>query len=317
MGNSLLPDKCITFFSEKTSCVFIAGSNATVGVFNGDFNTKKLPKLPANIKDPSMFKRNGSIFLCGGMLNYQECLKLSHGIWEEHSTLNEPRYIHSAVAIQTGTFIFGGLFSSTTYEYLPKDSTTWVMGKNEIPGGFYSGCAIAVKSEQEIWLIGGDHNEKRILAFNVDDHTFNELPLRLNVRRVGHGSAYIPNTSKIIITGGHEEGFGTDFLNSTEILDTNSGSIIMASPMNFKRYSHGIGAITIKGEEKLAVFGGVSKVDRGKSRLDRVEIYNNETDKWETMPIKLTRAGNGFGGLRFGFLGVKLADVIKIKPYHN
>ena len=35
------------------------------------------------------------------------------------------------------------------------------MGKTEIPGGFNYGCAIAVKSEKEIWLIGGYGSEDR------------------------------------------------------------------------------------------------------------------------------------------------------------
>ena len=41
-----------------------------------------------------------------------------------------------------------------------------------IPDGFWDGCAIAVKSEQEIWLIGGYETEKRILRFDVKNHTF-------------------------------------------------------------------------------------------------------------------------------------------------
>ena len=57
------------------------------------------------------------------------------------------------------------------------------MGKTEIPGGFKSGFAIAVKSEQEIWLIGGTWTEKRILSFNVNSHTFQVVPFQLNVGR--------------------------------------------------------------------------------------------------------------------------------------
>ena len=86
--------------------------------------------------------------------------------------------------------------------YLPKDSTLLLMGKTEIPVGFLVGCAIAVKSDQEIWLIGGIQTEKRILSFNVKDHTFQELPSQLNVRRVEHSCAFIPNTNKVMITGG-------------------------------------------------------------------------------------------------------------------
>ena len=113
----------------------------------------------------------------------QKCLQLDHGTWKEHSTLNKERLFHSAVTTQTATFLFGGDYSRKTYEYLPKDSTTWLMGKTEIPGGFSRGCAIAVKSDQEIWLIGGRRTYKRILSFNVKDHSFQELPSQLNVGR--------------------------------------------------------------------------------------------------------------------------------------
>ena len=46
------------------------------------------------------------------------------------------------------------------------------MGKTKIPGDFVDGYAITVKSEQEIWLIGGLDTEKKILSFNVNYHTF-------------------------------------------------------------------------------------------------------------------------------------------------
>ena len=52
----------------------------------------------------------------------------------------------------------------------------WIMGKIEIPGGFEDGCAIAIKFDQEIWLIGGFRPGKRILSFDVESHTFKVLP---------------------------------------------------------------------------------------------------------------------------------------------
>ena len=112
---------------------------------------------------------------------------------------------------------------------LLKDSSEWIMGKSKIPGeGFYGGCVIATKSEQEILLLG---HEMRILRFNVKDHTFHELPSYLNVPRAAHRCALIPNTNKIMITGGFDNGPS----DSTEILDTEDGSVTMASPMNFKK----------------------------------------------------------------------------------
>ena len=110
---------------------------------------------------------NGTILLCGGWENKRKCFQLDHGTWKEHSTLNVEKAWHSAVTTQATTFIFGSSLSRKTFEYLPKDSTTWLMGKTEIPEGFCAGCAIAVKSDQEIWLIGGKDTEERILSLNV------------------------------------------------------------------------------------------------------------------------------------------------------
>ena len=70
----------------------------------------------------------------------------------QNSFLNERRVQHSTVTTQAATFLFVGGWGST-YEYLPKDSTTWLKGKTEIPGGFETGCAIAVKAEAEESLL--------------------------------------------------------------------------------------------------------------------------------------------------------------------
>ena len=94
----------------------------------------------------------------------------------------------SVVTTKSATYFFGGylIHDRFTYEYLPQGSSTWVLGKNEIPGGLKLGSAIAVKSEQEIWLIGGYGTEERILRFHVTDQTFEELPMKLNIGRWGH-----------------------------------------------------------------------------------------------------------------------------------
>ena len=252
-----------------------------------------------------MVLQNGLILLCGGMLgedmsstrSTKRCLQFNKGIWKEHSTLNISRFHHSAVATQTAIFAFGGFDSKEsykTYEYLPKDSTKWLMGKSEIPEAFIAGCAIAAKSGKEIWLIGGYKTEKRILMFNVSDHTFQSIPTQLNQGRREPRCAFIPNTNKIMITGGFSIPTG---LYSTEILDTEDGSITMGNPMNFNRYSHGMGVVTINGEDKLVVFG--DRVEFNDS-----ELYNTQSKKWE-----VTNAFPVGHKARFGFLSVKLADI--------
>ena len=254
----------------------------------------EVPKLPKSIYESSMVVHNGTILLCGGVSNEKKCLQLDHGTWKVHSTFNEKRVDHSAVTTQTATFLFGGEHSRTTYEYLPRGSTKWRMGKTEIPGGSMSGCAIAVNSEKEIWLIGGESTEKRILCFSVKNHSFQDLRFQLITGRQGHRCAYIPNTNKIMISGGYIQGYGYGYLNSTEIIDVRNGCISSASPMNSKRHQHGMGIVTINDEDKLVAFGGNRYMH---TWLDCVEVYNTKTRKWENTDIKLKAPKTSFGFL--------------------
>ena len=275
------------------------GTITSVEAFTGNLGRQRLPDLPEDFMGGPVFMHNGHILTLGSCYGAKDMsFQLNHGIWKPHGTL-ESR-CSSTVTTKAATFIFGGELTSTTYEYLPKDSKSWLMGKTEIPGGYVEGCAIAVKSEQEIWLIGGYRTEKRILSFNVNDHTFKELPHQLNVERWSQRGELIPYSNKIMITGGFNE--KDNRLKSTEILDPETGSVTMASPMNIDRCGHGMGVITINDEERLAVFGGCSLTLK---LLDCVELYNPRTRSWDTTNIKLSKPM-----FEFGFLNVKLGDII-------
>ena len=275
----------------------------------GDLENKQLPhffpKHYRNLlgmnypkKRPSMILHNGIILLCGGIM--KQCYQLIRGAWQFHSILNESRLYHSAVSTQNAIFIFGGEDSRNTYEYLPKESTKckWLMGKTEIPGGFEWGCAIAVKSEQEIWLIGGLHNRKRILQFNVNDHTFKVMPFQLIVDQIFLSRcALIPNSNKVMVIGQRPNSNGF----KAQIIDIENGSVTMTGPLvNTKQdlYICQMDVLKINGEDRLAVFG----IHR---YLHTIELYNSQTNKWET--TNKTFNGKQIG---FGFLKIKLSDII-------
>ena len=270
-----------------------------------------IPEMPKQNHLGHLVMHNDTILLCGGKLE-QKCFQLTNGTWKYHSTLNEGRGLASIVSTNTATFIFGGFFSKQTFEYLPKNSNTWILGKNEIPKMHMDGCAIAVKSEQEIWLIGGydfsnakHATNREIIRFNVNDHTFEKLPLKLNKGRQGPRCAFIPDTNKIIITGGKELWETKHrFLKSSEMLDIENESIAEASPLNTKRYQHGIGILTINDEEKLAVVGG-EYCDTRMGFHRSVEIYDKETQMWKLTNLKLKEPKGGFGYLsvKIGILG--------------
>ena len=119
------------------------------------------------------------------------------------------------------------------------------------------------------------------------------MPLKLNIGRFGHRSEIIPGTSKIMITGGQTFDGVTQC--STEILDPETMSLNIASPMNRRRSQHGMSVVTINDEDRLAVFGGFEDNFRD---LRCFELYNTQTQKWEmTQDISLRKGKWGFGYL--------------------
>ena len=207
------------------------------------------------------------------------CYEIVDGNLKKHSTLVESRGVTpSAVTISYGTFFFGGYrsgyrsgYKKDTYEFLLHGSSEWQIGKTKIPGGFSRGCVIALKSKPEIWLIGGYETRRRILSFNLETHSFTVLPTKLLVGRSRFQCSYIPNTNKILVTGG----YGLSF---TEIIDTVDGSITMGSSMRGRRHDHGIGIVTVNGVDRVSVFGGYGGIGSSKDYLNR-----NNPRKWYTI----------------------------------
>ena len=306
------------FISVRMSSIMVAGGYSygkmpiCVQVVSGDSNIKQFPSLPdthemqwpKGIGGPSLVIHSKTILLCGAGRNAEKCLQLDDDSWKEHSIHNyEGRFRSSIVSTHMATFIFGGRNAENTYEYLPIGSTTWQVGKTAIPGGFKFGFAIANKSDKEIWLFGGKDTGRRILSFNPYDHTFSELPTKLNISRSTPRCAYIPGTNQIAITGGD---IGYMSLKHVEYFDTKDRSISMGfreGHLNFPRTEHGIGIVTINDEEKLAVFGGCGEKF---NKLNDVEFYNTKTETWETSDITLKEPNWAFASLTFKPSDLKL-----------
>ena len=259
--------KVYVFILERIQCLIVVYArhykSVEIEVVTGDLGIKQLPPFFGQVE--SIFLHNGKLMVIGRsrfkMDETIECHQLDNGTWKFHSSLNKPRIGHSAIATPTATFVFGGDLKGKTYEYLPKDSNTWLMGKTKIPrANFIIDCAIAAKSGQEVWLI---QSFKKILSFNINDHTFHELPCQLS--DIDTKCAFIPNSNKIMITGSGS---------FSQIFDPEEKSVTLASPLNTKRYGYGMGIITINGEDKLAVVCGIDKYEY--DDLDSVELYNAE-----------------------------------------
>ena len=162
-----------------------------------------LPEIQSEIQSCSMFKQDGNIMACITDPNNTWCLELYKGDWKIHSILKNQRDgQNSVVDTEFATFIFGGSDENhRTYEYLPKGSKTWKIGKNKIPVGFVSGFAIEVKSKNEILLLGGTLRNK-IVSFDIKSHKFELWGTTLIIDRSDIACAFIPGTtSKILVTG--------------------------------------------------------------------------------------------------------------------
>ena len=255
-------------------------------------NDKKLVELPYGISGrPSIFLHGDNLLLCGGFNNINKCLKYENDTWKEHSILNEGRTYASVVTTADGTFIFGGdgNFARYNFEFLPKNSMVWQEGRTKIPDGFTTGCLVEVPYKQKILLIGGSDTETRILKFDIETQTFEEMAVSLLKERYSHTCAKLPDKNLIVITGGYSNG---NTHGTSEIFNLEDNTITSGNPMNTKRYAHGMAVITIDNEDRLAVFGG----DRDNYHyLDSVETLNPRTKKWEISDLKLEKAKENFG----------------------
>ena len=276
-------------------------------VLTGGTNQIQLPNLPTETYGQSLINHYGTVLHCGGLdtaFNIQKsCVKLSNSSWVAHSTLNGFRYDSGAATTNSGSFIFGSSSSSSrsSFEYLTPGNTNWQTGTQNIPNGYRSGCVIQI-SEDLLYLIGGRSSAKadetRILAFNTTSHVFTTLSTTLITGRNYHSCEFIPNSNKVMISGGYNLLY-TEYVD-TEVLDVTTGTISNGPALNIKRRYHGSGIITIGSEDRLVVFGGYS----GSSAENSIEQFNPETNSWQMMSETLTESK-----YRFGYLTIKEGDI--------
>ena len=207
-----------SFLSVDPSSILIAednckpeNANTSVEIITSNHTSmmQQLPNLPIMFKAFMTFVHDKSIMMGGTRLCLEEpwgepqvkheCIMLKGGKWSPHSQFNENRFSASLASTSSATFVFGGWKAPYTYEYLAKDSSTWVMGEEVIRAGFHWGSAVTI-SEEEIWLIGGSlsefyHPTSRIISFDTITHTFSYLDVQLIEGRFGHRCAVIPETN--------------------------------------------------------------------------------------------------------------------------
>ena len=276
---------------------------------------RALPYLPegTDYSGASLLNHNNTILYC--VRKY--CLQLKLGsltsIWAHHSNLNKHRTYSSGVSTNSASFLFGGYTSSSedTYEYMEFGSNVWKNGQTSLPMTYEGGCGVAVSNEK-ILLIGGDtgnsyKSDTRIWSFDTLTHTITQLPIYLKQRRRDHACIRIPNTEKVLVTGGMSYNSGWHRINSAEIIDISTQSVTYTGSMNSARNAHGMGIMTIGNVDKIITFGGYYK-----KSLDTIEVFHEDTQSWEMLSTRLSKPKSHFGYLSI----MNTGDTLLTFPTH-
>ena len=267
---------------------------------------RALPYLPegTDYSGASLLNHNNTILYC--VQKY--CLQLKLGsltsIWAHHSNLNNDRRYSSGVSTNSASFLFG---SDSSYEYMEFGTNVWKNGQTSLPTSFQYGCGVAL-SNRQILLIGGSTSQSgydnRIWSFDTLTHTFTQLFFQVKTGRRYHACSRIPNTEKILVSGGQRS---RAYENSTEIIDMATQGVTYTGSMNFVRYHHGMGIMTIGNEDKVITFGGRNNSEY----LDTIEFYNEDTHSWELLGNKLSQPK-----YEFGYLSIKNTGNISVTKFY-
>ena len=267
-------------------------------IAENDYDQRALPYLPQGTEysGASLLNHNKTMLYCED----KYCLQLKLGsltsIWAHHSNLNKYRTYSSGVSTNSASFLFGGYYSGNSYEYMEFGSDVWKNGHTSLPTSFQYGCGVAL-SNQQILIIGGSTSQSSydslILSFDTLKHTFTQLFIQLETGRKYHACSRIPNTEKILVSGGQRSGA---YENSTEIIDMATQGVTYTGSMNSVRYYHGMGIMTIGNEDKVITFGGRNNSEY----LDNIEVYHEDTQSWELLGNKLSQPK-----YEFGYLSIK------------
>ena len=233
---------------------------------------------------------NEEVLNCGGVTSpySKSCYvyEKESKTWMHHSNLTQARNLATSITMPNGAYMFGGDYSTTTYEYMAKNDKFWQKGSGSIPDGFWAGCGVRLNN-YEVALVGGSGTESRIMKYNTATNTFSTLNAQLRKPRA-YNSCF-PLGSQILVVGGLTSEGQT--LASSEIINMSDGTAgLSAGDLNNKRRAFGLVALA-GNSKKILAFGG--KNDGG--LIVSVEEFDEETRQWQTIDNKLSQKKEAFG----------------------
>ena len=191
-----------------------------------------------------------------------------------------------------GIYIFGGSYSGTTSDFLPKSSKIWKAGPS-IPGnGISYGCGVRI-SNTEIVFIDGVNSYNIVIRYNTKTKKWTKMS-NLRQARLNHGCALI--NGKIIVSGGEvlpHTSLGTEIIP----LSTGVPRFGLGGSLITARHSFGMLAV---GERfpRLLAFGGLKpELGEDTTSLNSIEEWNDDKEEWLVVPFSMKALRYNFGYL--------------------
>ena len=293
----------LILFSEKSYLVVTGGMN-TVDL--GAKKTVEVLEEPDCILPPLSYESTGhfmamtsdtkNVLVCGGEAkrghsNMCFQLDLQNNRWTWHSNMTHPRNQAVVVAMDSGIYVFGGMRSETTSNFLPMEGKSWI-GSIPIPGGVYSACGLRI-SDREIMLIGGgSNNSKRIITLNTGTYEWQwrNFSKELEVGRSAHSCVLIGD--KIMVIGGSDTHGHS--ISDTEIIPLDPSQPTIHASLYVPRKYFGVAILQDGQDSRLLAFGGV---DSSGYAVSSVEEWNELDQDWKHLQITLSENKMNFGYL--------------------
>ena len=241
----------------------------------------------------AMTSDTNDVLVCGGEQSREHSnmcfqLDLQNNKWIFHSNMTHSRNQAVVVSMDYGIYIFGGLGSDKTTEFLSKGSKTW-SGSTNIPGGVYSACGLRI-SDLDIILIGGGNNRKRMVILNTSTYQWHNFTKELDVGRSAHSCILLGD--KIMVIGGSDTHGHS--ISDTEIIPLDPSKPTSHASLNVPRKYFGVAVLQNGQDSRLLAFGGV---DSSGFAVSSVEEWNESDQDWKHLQITLSENKMNFGYL--------------------
>ena len=269
-------------------------------------NTVEVLEEPNCILPPLTYKSTGHfmamtsntkhILVCGGEekrghSNMCFQLDLQNNRWTWHSNMTHSRNQAVVIAMDSGIYVFGGMGSETTTNFLPTEGESW-MGSIPVPGGVYAACGLKISDREMMLIGGGGNNKKRIITLNTGmyEWQWKNFTKELEVGRSAHSCVLLGD--KIMVIGGSDTHGHS--ISDTEIIPLDPSKPTIHASLNVPRKFFGVAVLQNGQESRVLAFGGV---DSSGYAVSSVEEWNESDQDWKHLQITLSENKLNFGYL--------------------